>query len=96
MATFLRLYPKPYTLPKSNEVDFKSFYIDPGMSTEQVEQRLINAAEDEEIVLRIVLRDLPFPVPLGFRKRDWSAWMVHEMPEKQTAAIKRAIEESRD
>lgn len=85
MATYLGLYPKPYVLsPKNSAVpEAKYFHIDPGMTTEEVEKKVTEAAWDEQIVLRIVLTDLPFPVPMGFRKADWSAWVVHPLPDHE-------------
>ncbi|RSZ65653.1 hypothetical protein EAH68_02585 [Corynebacterium hylobatis] len=81
VATFLRLFLKPYNVVGPKGIDYKAFHIDPGMTTEKVEQMIADAAWDEEIVLRVVLRDLPFPVPFGFRKCDWSGWMVHPLPD---------------
>lgn len=85
MATYLVLYPKPFMpfMVDGETRDAKYFHIDPGMETEQVARIVEEAAWDEQIVLKVVLVDLPFPVPMGFRKCDWSAWMVHPLSDHE-------------
>lgn len=84
MATYLRLYPKPYTHVPEDGANYVAFHVDPGMSTKDVEALVSNAEADEQIVLPVVLQDLMFPVPLGFRKCDWSAWMVHPLDDYES------------
>lgn len=79
MATYLRLYPKPFLLTPEDVPNYVAYHVDPGMTTDQVEAIVRNAEWDEQIVLPVVLSDLAFPVPLGFRKCDWSGWMVHPL-----------------
>lgn len=80
MASYLRLFPKPYVFTPEGAVDYKAFHVDPSRSFEDVFQQIEAAGVDDEIVLKVVLPDLAFPVPFGFRKCDWSAWMVHPLP----------------
>lgn len=83
MATYLRLFPKPFVVSAPENADYKAFHVDPGMNTEDVEKLISDASFDEQIVLKVVLPDLAFPVPFGFRKCDWSAWMVHGLPDQE-------------
>lgn len=83
MATYLRLLPKPYTLTSGEVADYKVFHVDPSRSTEDVSEQIESAEWDEQIVLKVVLPDLAFPVPMGFRKCDWSAWMVHPLSDHE-------------
>lgn len=86
MAIYLRLYPKPYVTPEADNADYKALYIDPSRTLEDVLEQIESAGPDDEIVLRVVLPDLAFPVPFGFRKRDWSAWLLHPLPQDETGS----------
>ncbi|HAT1303641.1 hypothetical protein [Corynebacterium striatum] len=79
MATYLRLFPKPYIHVPDGYVDYKVFHVDPQLEADEVIEKIETADWEEQIVLNVVLPDLVFPVPMGFRKCDWSAWMVHEL-----------------
>lgn len=79
MATYLRLYPKPFPLMPTEVPNYVAFHVDPGMTTEAVEALVAEADAEEQIVLPVVLPDLAFPVKFGFRKCDWAAWMVHPL-----------------
>ena len=83
MALYLRLFPKPYILTAKDEADYKSLRLDPTSALDDVRELIEQAAPDEEIVVKTVLSDLAFPVPFGFRKSDWSAWMVHPLPDDE-------------
>ncbi|MGP9619873.1 hypothetical protein [Corynebacterium sp. AOP34-BR1-29] len=80
MAVYLRLFPKPYIHMPKDEADYRAFYVDPSRSFEDVREQIESADADDEIVVKVMLPDLAFPVPFGFRKADWSAWMVHPLP----------------
>lgn len=80
MAVYLRLFPKPYIHMPKDEADYRAFYVDPSRSFEDVRDQIESAGPDDEIVVKVMLPDLAFPVPFGFRKADWSAWMVHPLP----------------
>lgn len=84
MATYLRLFPKPYVRTEPNIADYKAFHINPGQTFEEIEELVSQAAYDEEVQLKVVLPDLGFPVPFGFRKCDWSAWMLHPLPDHES------------
>ncbi|MHC2848809.1 hypothetical protein ACUXOC_000231 [Corynebacterium mucifaciens] len=84
MATYLRLYPKPYIQVPEDVANYVAFHVDPGMTTRDVEALVSNAEADEQIVLPVVLSDLMFPVSFGFRKCDWSAWMVHPLDDYES------------
>ncbi|MGP5931719.1 hypothetical protein [Corynebacterium glyciniphilum] len=86
MAVYLRLFPKPYVHTPKGEADYAAFYVDPARSFEDVKEQIESAGPDDEIVLKVALRDLAFPVPFGFRKSDWSAWMVHPLPEDEAGS----------
>lgn len=79
LATYLRLFPKPYIHVPDGYVDYKVFHVDPRLEADEVIEKIETADWEEQIVLNVVLPDLVFPVPMGFRKCDWSAWMVHEL-----------------
>ena len=81
MALVLRLFLKPYNIVGPQNYDYKAYQIDPRLTAEEAEKMLTDAAWDEESVMSVVLRDLPFPVPFGFRKCDWSGWMIHPLPD---------------
>lgn len=90
MATYLRLFPKPYPLTPPDVADYKAFHVDPGMTTSEVEATVRDAEWDEQIVLPVVLPDLAFPVSFGFRKCDWSGWLVHPLDDYESDLAGRA------
>lgn len=80
MNVYLRLYPKPFVFLPEGMANYQAFRLDPSADFDEVLAMLDEAGEDDENRLRVVLPDLAFPVPFRFRKRDWSAWVLHHLP----------------